>query len=37
MVRLAMKFLSNEMQVLTLKDDKKKTYECYKESLKRKT
>ena len=36
MVHLAMKFLSDEMQVITLKRDQKKAHVCYKESLKRK-
>lgn len=33
-VHLAMKFLSNEMQVITLKGNKKRARECYKELLK---
>lgn len=35
-VHLAMKFLRDEMQVLTLKGDKMHAHECFKESLKRK-
>lgn len=35
-VHLAMKFLSDEIQVITLKGDQKKAHECYKESLKQK-
>jgi len=33
-IHLVMKFLSNEMQVITLKGDQTKARECYKESLK---
>lgn len=33
-IHLDMKFLSDDMSIITLKGDKKKAYKCYKESLK---
>ena len=36
MVHLPMKFLSDEMQAITLKWDKKKAHECYKKIFKEK-